>query len=110
MKVKVKKIMETKNQKIRVSEKNISEHLKAFTITITDNFTGKEIVKEDTNIVLGVYHDIKESNRENCAMGAISAVHCNNETMFCAAESLSSLQKETLKRLLSNTLSDLLED
>ena len=110
MKVKVEKFMETKNKKFKVSDKNKDKHLKALNITITDNLTGKEILNEDTNIVLGVFHSVNDTNKEHCAMGAISAVHCDNKTMFCAVESLDRLQKEVLKKLLANTISDLLED
>ena len=108
--IRTETIKETKTKKIRVTDKNREKNLKAFNITITDNKTGEEIINEDTNIVLGVFNAIGKAKQNQTAIGAISCANCNKETRLCAIKALDKLQEENLRKLLGDTLSDLLED
>lgn len=110
MKVRTETIQETKTKRIRVTDKNREKMRRAFNITITDNQTGKVLVKEDTNIVLGVYNATSKAKEDATAIGAISVANCDRITRLCAIKALESVKEENIKRLLGDTLSDLLED
>lgn len=110
MKVRKETIQETKTKKIRVTEKNRDKLLRAFNITIRDNQTGKEILNENTNVVMGVFNAIGKGGKHETAIGAISVANCDKQTRLCAIQALDSLQEENLKKLLKDTINDVLED
>lgn len=110
MKVRTETIKETKTKRIKVTEKNREQMRRAFNITITDNKTGKIIIKEDTNIVLGVYNAISKENKDEMAMGAISVANCDRITRLCAIKTLDSVKEKNVKQLLKDTIFSVLED
>lgn len=110
MKVRTETIKKTKTKRIKVTEKNKEQMRRVFNITITDNRTGKVIIKEDTNIVLGVYNATSKANKDELAMGAISVTNCDRITRLCAIKTLDSVKEENVKRLLKDTIFSALED
>lgn len=109
-KVRTETIHETKTKRIRVTEKNREQMLRAFNITIKDNKTGREIINQDTNIVLGVFNAVGKGGKNEMAIGAISVANCDKQTRLCAIQTLDSLQEENLKKLLKDTIFSALED
>lgn len=109
------KIYEKEKSTIKVNNKEEKElHKKVFTFIIKDNISGKELLNEQTNIILGVYNDITESNDEVMATGQIIAVHCNKITRLITIEGLSnlvqSLKKEEIKDALGSIIAKLAKE
>lgn len=93
------------------NEEEFKKSLRAYTITIKDNTSGKTLVNEETNLILGCFNKIDENEKSGSrGIAVLGAVHCNDITELEAIASLESLVKDTKKRLVQNALGKLLKE
>ena len=101
-----------KDEKETITLKNEEEYKKAlkyFTIIIKETESGKELVNEQTNVILGCYNKINEDNKLGSdGTAQLVAMHCNTPIRLLTIEGLGELVKELKTNAVKDSLKTLL--
>lgn len=84
----------------KCSEKEREKQKTKFTITIVDNETKQVLMKEDTNVVMGVVSMPSKSNNSIGCVQQFCSTACDGHTMKHLLETLEKLQCDVMLQML----------
>lgn len=94
---------ETKREHFKLSEEEVEQHERAFTLIVRNNLTGEELVNEKTNIVLGCYNAVDKKEKEDkAAIAQLVLIHCNTVTEIFTLGALEKLMDSQKKAVVES--------